>query len=309
MKKIFLILFLITCFFACKNEDLDPRPDLNDSVGAITMVSNQSTTAFDLGLLSTEQIDFTIDVDGFDMTGIESVSVQLIYTDVQRLNNPDPTGAKLDSVHANIELQTLTSFPADVSFTAVELAEAVGFTTTDSLFIGDNFNFIFPITTTDGRTLTTALSSDLCLQPAQPSFGGCNVSVSIICPFVVADAVGTWNVVSDPFGTFVDGATSFDVVAGPGANQITVVNIFNHTNPDTGNKDYDVIFDVDPATGATTVAQQQAWHCDNFGCGFGVGTIDGGGITFSCIGSMQLQLTHRVAAGSFGTFELIMVKP
>ncbi len=127
------------------------------------------------------------------------------------------------------------------------------------------------------------------------------------CPFNAENAAGTYTITRDDFQTSV-GDLEFEVVAGPGDNQITLINPFDHVNPVTGEQDYDVIVTVDPATAAATVTQQAAWHCNNFGCGFGVGSVDGTVFVFSCSGTITLNLRHTVAAGSFGINRFIAQK-
>ena len=98
------------------------------------------------------------------------------------------------------------------------------------------------------------------------------------------------------------GNGTFEVEAGPEANQLTMINPFDHINPLTGLADYKIVITVNPETGAAQVARQAAWHCDNFGCGFGEGRIEGSGFVFSCLESMQFNFTNTVDAGSFGTY-------
>lgn len=301
MKKLLIILLVSTAVLSCRDDDKDPRPDLNDSVGAITLVTDVSTTSWDLGLLATEGVSWDIDVDGFDLTQIESVSVQLIFTDKGRLPNPDPEGSPLDSVYAPIEIGTITSFPGTFNVTAAQIVDLIpDFTSTDDFFIGDNFNFIFPISTTDGRVLTTALNSDLCQQPAQPSFGGCNVSVNIVCPFVVADAIGTYTITADEFGLSL--GSTFDVVAGTGPNEVILRNPFSHTESVPGQ--YDVVVTVDPATSIASVERQESWDVSVFvptlSGGFCAAPSSNGSTWFSCIGSANFVFTYSVDQGTYG---------
>lgn len=124
----------------------------------------------------------------------------------------------------------------------------------------------------------------------------------VACAFDADESSGDYAIVVDDFETSV-GDEFFEVIPGPGENQITLVSPFDHTNPDTGEEDYKIVIDVDPNTGAAEVAKQAAWHCDNFGCPYGEGRVEGTGYVFSCLGSMQFNFRHTVDAGSFGTYE------
>lgn len=176
---------------SCTDEDTFPAPDPNDHIGAVTLVTpsddpNQSFfNAFND--LAAENIEFVLDVDGFEVTEVESVDIELIYTEKNRL--VDAEGNPRDSVYSPILLETVTEFPATINITGEEVAQALG-RTVDDFEVGDRFNLIFPINTADGRRLTTALNSELCNEPAQPSFGGCNFEFVITCPSDIP--TGTW---------------------------------------------------------------------------------------------------------------------
>ena len=137
------------------------------------------------------------------------------------------------------------------------------------------------------------------------------IGLKVQCPTVdIASLVGTYKILVDDFGTSV-GDDTFEVVAGPGANQVTFVNPFDHPNPaDGGEQSYKVTLDINPTSGAVTVARQSAWHYSNFAAApaYGVGSVDGAGTALTCIGQIELSLTFRVAAGSFGTYKLVVKK-
>jgi len=137
-----------------------------------------------------------------------------------------------------------------------------------------------------------------------------NITLTIQCPTVELDNIpGTYNIIADGFGTTV-GDNTFELIAGPGANQFTMVNPFDHPNPDDGGQEsFNVIIDIDANSGVSRIARQAAWHCDNFGCGFGQGRVDGTGIALTCINQIQFPaLRHTVDAGSFGSFPFIIEK-
>lgn len=191
LKYIFPMIAGITLGTSCTDEDSLPAPDPNDHIGAVTLLtpSDDPNKSFFNAFndLAAENVEFVLDVDGFDVTEIESVDIELIYTEKDRL--VDAEGNPRDSVYAPVLLETVTEFPTTLNFTGEEVAQALG-VPIDSLGVGDGFNLIFPINTADGRRLTTALNSELCNEPAQPSFGGCNFEFVITCPSAIP--TGTW---------------------------------------------------------------------------------------------------------------------
>lgn len=136
------------------------------------------------------------------------------------------------------------------------------------------------------------------------------IGFTVECPSVDLESIpGTYAVTEDEFG-FVIGE-EFEIVAGPEENQFTMMNLSGHSNPDAdGEQNYDVVFTIDPNSGNVTVSRQDAWHYDTFGGtpDYGVGRVQGSGLALTCIGQINLELTHTVAAGSFGTYALQVTK-
>lgn len=200
MKYLMLVVVLVGTSIACRDESLNPIPDMNDHVGAVTLVTRNPARSFYnlLNPIAAEYVEFTIDVDGFGLTEIESVDIELIFTENDRLYDPFQD-IMVDSVYDNVLIQTITSFPATVQVSGQQLADALEFASADDFELGDIFNLVFPINTKDGRRLTVALNSELCNQPAQPSFGGCNVTWPVTCPSSIP--LGSYHAVSDATST------------------------------------------------------------------------------------------------------------
>jgi hypothetical protein len=216
MKKISILTVVFAWLIllnGCQDEDWNPAPDINDNIGAVTKISvNPSKNFFNaLNPLAAEEVEFTIDVDGFDVTDVSSVDIMLTFTEKDGTYN-ELEDVYEDKVYDAVKVGEVTSFPSTFSLTAAAAAESLG-VDVDFFKVGDGFNLTFPIHSTDGRTFTVALNSDLCQQPAQPSFGGCNVRWSIAC---ASDLGGTYD-----FSTTV-------LTAGPGGAA------GNCSNPVTG---------------------------------------------------------------------------
>lgn len=162
-----LVIISMGILFSCRDDDWSPAPDWNDNVGAATKIILSSTDkSFKLSDgINNEFIEFNLDVDGYGVTTVASVELQLTYTKASPAKVVGP-----------VLLKTIESFPSVVRVTSQEVAAAVGGGVTPNNFLkGDSFKLTFPIVTTDGRRLTVAPNSDLCVQPAQPLFGSCQV--------------------------------------------------------------------------------------------------------------------------------------
>ena len=127
--------------------------------------------------------------------------------------------------------------------------------------------------------------------------------ISIACPFVPAEAVGMYLITNDPFGTTLDDASPIEAVLNEDGDGIIFKDMFKHPEM----FDIEFIF-TDPAIGFVEIERQPAWHCDNFGCPYGEGRVDGEGSFFTCIGAVNVNLNHTVDAGSFGNFNLQLQK-
>ncbi|MEP2667836.1 MAG: hypothetical protein ABJH04_02515 [Cyclobacteriaceae bacterium] len=190
--KIYSAITMLMLFIAmaCSDEFPGKSPNMNDNVGAVTLVTvNPNKNFFNLTApsLAAEEIEFTLDVDGFGITTVNNVEVELVFTEKDRLYDPFREEA-VDSIYAPVTLEVVSSFPATVVITGQEVADALGIAIGD-FEVGDAFQVTLPINTADGRRLTTALASDLCNEPAQPSFGGCGVAWAISCP---SDLAGSY---------------------------------------------------------------------------------------------------------------------
>lgn len=200
-----------------------------------------------------------------------------------------------------VPLKNYTSFPANVTVNATELAAALG-VTTDQFLAGDAFNIISTATGLEGNIVSIDnLDQDAAGNPGEKQ--AFNYTIFISCPFVASEAAGTYQWTEDPWGTWIDDGI-FEVVAGPGENQITCIDVFDHPNLDEPGTFFDMIIDVDPLSGVATVEKQNTWHPGNWGippgAGWGLGTHDGGGFVFSCSGTISLILNVNMDLGGWG---------
>ncbi|MDH3648747.1 MAG: hypothetical protein OEQ53_03645 [Saprospiraceae bacterium] len=207
---------------------------------------------------------------------------------------------KADTSIGPVTLKNVTSFPSTLEILPSEIAAAVNMQVSD-LDPGDRIDLFANVTRSDGQVFTANDFTGDLLNPGQRQ--AMQFSIFLVCAFNASDAVGNYLIVTDPFVTSLDFERPIEAKAGPGEDQITFINMFSHP------EGYDIVVTVtDPPSGAASVSKQPAWHCDNFGCPFGEGRVEGTGLFFSCTGFLTLDLTHTVDAGSFGSFKMELQK-
>lgn len=220
----------------------------------------------------------------------------------------------------NINGDITVTFTVNPSSTAVE---GVNYTLASNTFTlspddGDSFRGILPISIiTEGITPPLAVAPTLNLTITEIS-GGENlvisdkaetvdVTIGYACPFNIKDYEGTYMATTDEFGIYLSQPTPLKVVAGPGENQITLVDVAGHPEM------FDVVVDVDPASGDLTVAKQPLLNYNNFGSTqYGELRIEGGGSSETgsgfCLGKLEITGAYTVDAGSFGEYTLVFEK-
>lgn len=282
MKRILTIFAMVSVLAtSCTDESKDPRPNLNDHVGAVTLLTIDTPAAdrfFDfVQPLGPQSMTVTLDVDGFDLTNVSSVDVEIVYTDLDGFYNEFKD--EFEPVEYDpVKVAEITSFPGSATVSGQMIADALGVDIAD-FDLGDTFNMIFPVNTEDGRQLRVALNSDLCNEPAQPSFGGCNFVWAISCQTEIN--AGTFDGISN--GTSTDGCPSPNPVIGAtrvvtvtdlGGGQFSVSDFhagtyesfytacYGHPAETTG-----TIIDV---CNVLTVSASDGWGCQQAGSG----TID-----------------------------------
>jgi hypothetical protein len=248
------------------------------------------------------QINFTI---FSDTKTIDNVKILVEFT---AFGGDGPTAKTLlkELPGSSFASSPSTNVPIKLS----EFAAAVGITLAD-IKGGDIFTIHNEVSMQDGRVYpdTLELGDDTYVNVENSFFTSAGstsftstLSFPVLCPFVAADAVGTYVITRDDAEVFWEPNSEPVAVAGPGPNQVTFKNLFGHP------QNYDVIVDVDPVTAVATVRKQAAWNSDNFGFGYGVASVEGTGLFFSCTGFITVDLDHSVEAGSFGVYKLEMAK-
>lgn len=300
------LLFLVSC-----ERDSDVFPDIQKGAN-VRLVKNAGFPIF----INAEDISGSrVVIDGYsENDDIAKIELFVRYTS-SSLDTVFPDGLLLSIDGSQISGGRL---PA-LDFSTQQIADAVDGLALDQMGAGDKVDIV-NVTTMDnglifpiqdeivGTNISEGDTSTFTVNNIAPSISAgaaasftTQLTYFIACPFNVADAVGEYLITRDDFVTSLDYDTPIQAVE---VNESTIrfENLFMHPEM------FDVEINVDLTSGIATVQRQAAWHCDNFGCGFGEGRVDGGGFFLSCVGFVTLDLTHTVDAGSFGTFKLELVK-
>lgn len=202
----------------------------------------------------------------------------------------DPSSTAVEGVHYTLESTTVTLNPGDEvadNLPITILTEGIE-TPADEIPI---LNLTITEVSSDGQVVVNGKT------------GSASVQLAYLCPFDINNLAGTYIATEDDFGIYLGPPEPFEIVVGPGENQITLIDPAHHPEA------YDVIFDVDPATGNITVPKQVLLNYNNFGATqYGELSIEGSGtsapIPGYCIGEISITSTYTVGAGSFGSFGL-----
>ena len=301
MKRIVYLFLMATVglvIFSCEEQS---EYGLEESKKGFNLRMSPDVGSFDLSVGDPE-INFNL------LTDVKTIEKITIYVDLNQFGSDGPTSrAMLKEIPGDV---FGNSPSASVPIKLSEFVGAVGLTL-DDLAGGDIFTIYNQVHLTDGRVYPDTLQlgdneyvnleNSFFTAAATTSFTG-TMSLPVLCPFVTAEAVGTYRITRDDLEVAYDPAHEPEVIAGPGPNQVTFVNLLGHP------EGYDIIVDVNPVTDVATVTKQVAWNSANFGLPYGEATIEGGGFYFSCTGFITLDLEHVVSAGSFQTHKLELTK-
>ncbi|MBL0745201.1 hypothetical protein [Chryseolinea lacunae] len=295
--KIFLkysLLVATTLIFtvSCRDEDKIRMPEIQDGVNARVVVHSDKSV---LNFLDITNASMVFDIYSQN-SDIKEITYSATFTDATFPTQKFPT-VVIKKVAGSAFANGKAS---DLQVTATELAAAFDLPGGATyLSGGDNFTFFSSVELNDGRIINAANSAPNITTGTNASFTS-TFKLFVSCPFVVDEAVGTYTVVTDAGEWATAPGHEAEIVAGPGANQITVKNALGYP------QEFDMIVDINPGTGAATVAKQVTWDADFWfpADGYGLGSTAGSGFFFSCSGFLTLDLGFTVAAGSFGTFKV-----
>ena len=302
MKQLIFSFFIVAfggLIISCEEQE---KFGIEQSDKAFNLRMAPDKNSFDISAGDPE-VNFTIYSDTKTIDHVE------IYVDLVKFGSDGPTPrALLKEIPGN----ALGNSPsASVKLKLSEFVGAVGLTL-DDLGGGDLFNVYNEVIMSDGRVYPDTLEfgdeefvnveNSFFTAAGTTSFTS-TLAFPVLCPFVTADAIGTYSISRDDLEAAFDPAYQPEVVAGPGPNQVTVVNMLGHP------QGFDIIVDINPATDVATVNAQTGWDSTNFGLPFGEISVEGGGFYFSCTGFLSLDLDHNLPDGrTFGTFRIEFAK-
>ena len=291
----FFILILTICAFALSCEEQD-KFGLDESEKAFNLRVVPDKVTFDISA-GDPVVNFTI---YSDTRTIQSVQILVEFL---KFGDENPTPIRLLKELPGDQLGVSPSINVPVKLS--EFASAVGLSL-DELSGGDVFTIHNKVTMADGRVYPDTLDlggnqyvnveNSFFTAAGTTSFTS-TLALPVLCPFVAADAAGTYTVITEEAEVLWAPGHQVEVVAGPGENQVTIKDMFGYPQK------LDVIVDVNPATAVATIAKQVAWDSDEIGFNLGPASVRGQGLYFSCTGFMSVALTHSVASAEFnGTY-------
>ena len=304
IKHSLLIIILLGLFISCEDPDAIRIPEFKDAVN-VRVVIDPDYTFLDFSDLESAKLVFDAYTENTDLQSA------VFYISYYNLST--------DSTYAEVPIE-FTEFPTQhYEYTAAELAEIFNLPGgIDDLGGGDSFNFRTVAVTAEGLTYpdtvlvglpqeTLNVTPNIINAAATTSFTS-NFVVFVSCPFIVDDAVGTYEVVVDGWADWEPGE-QLEVEANADGTGIIVKGMYSKfRNDDRGPYDVEVL--VQANSGIATVEQQPAWEWFWYAGDeqYGTGSVDGGGFVFSCAGIITLTLEHTVEAGSFGEYGFTLQK-
>jgi len=287
---IVVILFSIT---SCTDEETfrNPVHYKLEKTGAFPKFVNPIETAVGVDLISNLEYSFSV----YDPNN----SIKSYDLKIYAVIGGTQTAVK--------DVSVTTSFPSDFNFSIQEMADILEVSVDDFSF-GDSIGFVGSCISKSGifYDATTNTENTLNAPGYNSAFG---FAFTILCPGEVMpqDLEGVWTITLDDFGVVLDNGV-FQVIQGPDANQITLIDPFGHVNLATGNS-FNVVMDITgPSAGHIEV--QDSWDSGAYGLTYGIGRIAGDGTIFKCVGNgfMTFEFNYTVDAGSFGSFAMEFTK-
>ena len=255
-----------------------------------------SVDNFAVGSYLTLVEEFGLQVNSSDLANANvGISVDEYGTPVQDIVLYIADGSAADpDTWREIKTIPFAGTGTEIRCTGPEMSAALGY---DPL-PGVTYTMINQIITTDGRTFD--LSNTAAFESQSAYNMAMRWEVSVVCSFDAAASAGDYVIEVDTWQDYSPGDVVPDaIVAGPGANQLTM-NVY--PSPAYGTPVNPIIIDVDPTTGNATVPKVEYGEYSGT-----VYSAEGTGIVFSCTGSISLTLTHSAGGGS-GVYKLVMQK-
>jgi len=285
MKKLIIsyvgVILLFAMVFSCKKDDING--DNKNLVGGSYITLDSTINSF-LDIL-TPTADVQIKVKNTVGEAVASVDVYAA------------TGDPLDTTKW-VKIKNVPYTDGVIlKVSTAELAAAFG---TKPLAAGNIYTLQNVVVTASGRRFSVTNTPS-----TYNSFPAYNMaltwSATAVCPFVQADAIGTYKVVSDKNWQDFAPGDQIEVTAGPDANSISFL---AYPSPDYGTNRQPWILKVDEKTDVATMTEQY------------IGDYNGGpstkasaaGLVFSCTGLISLKVRINYGGSIYANQEFILQK-
>lgn len=224
-------------------------------------------------------------------------SVNKLEGDITVNVNIDPSSTAVEGTNFRLTTNTITLSPAGEDLYTGEFPITIITEGIETPYVGDSPVIVLNVT--EIGTTENVLINDKTKQV--------RATIAYSCPFAIEDYEGIYLATTDEFGIYIGQPAPFEVVAGPGENQITLINVAAHPEA------YDVVIDVNPANGNLTIPRQPVLNYNNFGVTqYGELSWEGTGtsttISGACIGVLEMTNGYFVAAGTFGQYKTVFTK-
>lgn len=192
------------------------------------------------------------------------------------------------------------SYAGNGTVLQVSTAEIAAALAPNSITPGTQYTLVNEVITTDGRKFSVANT-----PTSYSSFPVYKMALSwpatAVCAFNAAESAGVYTVVQDDWADYEPGET-ITVEAGPGDNQLNFLGY--PSSAYGGQNQVNTVIDINPATGAATVARQPTGQYSN-----GVGVeVQATGFVFSCTGVITLTQTVYYGGTPYAGLKMILQK-
>lgn len=228
---------------------------------------------------------------------VGSVGEQVASVNIYVVRDQD-----LDPTHWKLVKNVAFSDGVELRVTSTDIATALGIDLTD-IKGGDVFTLYNEAVTQAGKKFSLA-NTATDFESQAPFNMALQWQALGVCAFDAAPFTGKFIVDVDTWADFAPG-DELDVVAGPGTNQITIT---AYPSPAFGINRQPFVVDVDPATGAATVASQVVGDYPGFDTNVKVETTGNTNFVFACTGVIQLTLNLSGDGGNIGDVQLNLHK-
>jgi len=277
MKKLINIIFPVACAIliisACKKDSNAVAGPGDLSIGSYLVLDE----TVNLNINFSDLANSTGAIKVHEYPAGEAIDKVVLFASPG--SSSDPTKWK------EIKTVTYSGDQTELSFTGAELNSAL--LPEDSLVPGNSYTVFTRVVTKSGKTYDISNAGDnggggLVTGPFYASVF--TIVTSVVCPFDQAASIGTYTVQSDPdWQDFTAGVDQIVVSAGPNDHSLSFK---AYPSPAYGTNQQDWILDVDPATGAATMAEQYVGDYS----GGTVANCSATGLVFSCTGVINLKV-------------------